>query len=367
MHFDIRKHVVALFGCLVFGTGAVFADEDEPPRLDCKPDVQNPASRFFPDIQARARELSLSPELCLALLSGDTASFESVQNRQYREFGIAAKLAAGRFLDGPQFRDWERPFDAWIEQISVGGFNNKQIPSFSSTPSITTPPESWFFFDDTARRGILEDLSEDSCGAGGDLNCKAIVDDLGNAINDYNLSYRVHTLNSTGRTLDKLSGQWDRYLESARAQTILDLALTSYLERKHFRAGYLVGPPPRQWSLLRPNLVVEHAGDAPQGEKDKLTVAVEWIGVNWWDERSPLFDIPFGISLASIYADRPDIDSGGHGVMLHIDNKYSLGWATRSGDSSFFFSVDLLKFVENKEAQFNRYKAEILESIKGSE
>ena len=41
--------------------------------------------------------------------------------------------------------------------------------------------------------------------------------------------------------------------------------------------------------------------------------------------------------------------------MLHIHNKYSIGWAKGDDDSGVFVTIDLLKMVEDKKAQINRY------------
>jgi hypothetical protein len=70
--------------------------------------------------------------------------------------------------------------------------------------------------------------------------------------------------------------------------------------------------------------------------------------------------VPFGVSIASVYADRPDFESVGHGLVIHLNNKYSLGWASRSGDNSFYLSLDLLKFIEDRQKQFVRYKENMI-------
>lgn len=364
MRYKFSYTTQLLIGSIAISFACAFALDaraDDPPTVSCKFSEPDLDSDFFPDIQKRARALNVDPDLCLAFISGDATNFESVQQERYRGFGVSAKASLRDVLSGPQFENWERPFDDWIQRMTFSDFANKDIASFSAISPITGEFASQFlfFFSDTSKTGILKDPGDATCSIKGrKVSCLDILEDLEVAINDYNVSYREHTLNRTGEILDGLSSEWDDFLTNGRSQTLLDLAVTTYFERKHFRKPYLVGPPKRQWSVLHPSLVIEHASDAMSGDKDEMTVAVEWIGVNWWGDASP-FGIPFGVSLASVYADRPNVDSVGHGLMLHFDNRYSLGWASRSGDNSFYFSLDLLKFVEDKKTQFQRYKDDI--------
>jgi hypothetical protein len=156
--------------------------------------------------------------------------------------------------------------------------------------------------------------------------------------------------------LDETAAEWDEFLTSGRSQTPLDLMLTTMLERRHLRREYLVGPPIRQWSLLHPGLVVERVSDAAPGHQLGLSVAVEWIGVNWWSERSPLFGVPFGVSLTTVISNRLGTSSVGHGVSLHFDNRYSLGWSNRDGVDGYFLSIDLLKLVDDRRRRLERYR-----------
>ncbi len=128
------------------------------------------------------------------------------------------------------------------------------------------------------------------------------------------------------------------------------------MEKDHFKQGHLVGPPKRQWTALRPNLVYEHVDGDLGGDKTKIGVAIEWIGINWWDKGSSPIKIPFGVSVASVYSDRAAVDDVGHGLMFHFNNSYSVGWSRRGGDDGFYISIDLLKAVVDKKATFEKYK-----------
>ncbi len=89
----------------------------------------------------------------------------------------------------------------------------------------------------------------------------------------------------------------------------------------------------------------------------KPALSLEWIGVNWW--KNSAIRIPFGISLASVYSDRPGVDDIGHGIVLQIDNKYAIGYSYRDGDSGFYISMDLLKLFENPQEQAKRFRKEV--------
>ncbi len=73
---------------------------------------------------------------------------------------------------------------------------------------------------------------------------------------------------------------------------------------------------------------------------------------------------PVGVSFVSVYADRSDVDDFGLGVMLHVNNNYSLGVTWRDGDTGFFLTVDLLKLFEDKQSNFQKYKDKIEKGIK---
>lgn len=314
-------------------------------------------SERFAGLQDLAQDLNR--QVCLALFSNDIDGFEQTQKRLYRDFGLEVIETASDQLGNSNITEWRKPFDGWLDRISTSEFRNKDAREMS----VITPPfgRTIVFFGDRAQAAEIGDASDRSCGPQQNERCMDVLRDMAIAVNVYNDSYASFALQSTRRRLGDLSNEWDRFLEAGRSQTLLDLIATTILERSHFKKDYLVGPPKRQWALLHPNLVYEHAEDAAPGERDELGVAIEWIGINWWSDASPLFGMPFGISLASIYSDRPGMESVGHGAMLHIANQYSFGWASRSGDSSYYLTIDLLKFVEDKQQQFDKYKQVMLD------
>jgi len=348
--------LAAILVCLSPVTALGQSDGEPDNSVQCVAPAGQASTRFA-ELQEKA--MDLNRRVCLALFNGDFDSFEETQKGLYNGFGLEAIETATEQLANSSVTDWRVPFGDWLERISTSEFRNKDIREMSVTVNLAGT--NVMFFGNTASAAEIGDALNTSCGPQRNQSCLEVLKDLAVAINVYNDSYANFALQSTRTRLGELSGEWDAFLENGRSQTLLDLVATTLLERSHFKKDYLVGPPKRQWALLHPSLVIEHAEAAMPGDKDEMAVAIEWLGVNWWSDASPLFDVPFGIALASVYSDRPGMKSVGHGVMLHLDNRYSIGWATRSGDSSYYLTVDLLKFIEDKEQQFNRYKNEMLD------
>jgi hypothetical protein len=321
------------------------------------PEADFARSRFFQELQIKA--LEVNETVCLDSIRGSRVASDQNRNSLLLAFGIEVRKAATDALAGlPIDRLWV-PFDHFIEQLSQGGYARLRLPEF--TVEVTGDEDEWliFHFDDPVRSGRIRDEAFGvACQRDFGANCDEVLDDLAAAINNYKYSYESLTAADTVAALDGLAEQWDRFLDAGRSQTLLDLSLTTVFERRHLRRGFLVAPPNRQWSLLHPDVAFEHAGDASSGERDQLTVVVEWIGVNWWGEVSPI-GIPFGVSLASVYADRPAIGSVGHGLVFHLDNKYSIGWTSRSGRDSILVSIDLLQLIDNKRERLKRYQRKL--------
>lgn len=140
---------------------------------------------------------------------------------------------------------------------------------------------------------------------------------------------------------------WHRFGEEGRFMTFIDIAFTSWIYSEEFSNGKSLPPPPKyQFFALRPSIAYEHFSAAESGDKDEMTLAVEWVGINQWDA-----DIPWGVSIASVYADRSKGRKLGHGLMLHLNNKLSVGFANRGGgDNSVYINIDLLNWFSRFDA-----------------
>ncbi|WP_156168074.1 hypothetical protein [Vibrio coralliirubri] len=149
--------------------------------------------------------------------------------------------------------------------------------------------------------------------------------------------------------------EWDNYFDNARSQTFLDRMVTAGFNRKELTKKEFALPPKLQYFLFHPNALLEYVDDASDGNQFKAALAVEWFGINAW--RSCLgANFGCGASIVSTYSDRAGVDDFGHGVMLHINNSYSLGVTTRDGDIGYFVTVDLLKIFEDKKSEAIRWQ-----------
>ena len=79
-------------------------------------------------------------------------------------------------------------------------------------------------------------------------------------------------------------------------------------------------------------------------------LAVEWLGINFWD-----WKVPFGISYTTTYVDRAGFDDKGKGIMIHINNHYAIGWAEHGDEDTVYVTIDLLKLFERKQQQYQSY------------
>ncbi|WOT04724.1 hypothetical protein [Shewanella youngdeokensis] len=183
-----------------------------------------------------------------------------------------------------------------------------------------------------------------------DLSCRQAADNLNSAIKPAFALLNAQLLRDNGQLLAELQSDWKAYIKEARYQTPLDVWLTTALQSNHFHGTDLVGPPQWQAFMLRPSLVFEHIDELKDGDKDDVSLAVEWAGVNWWKTG-------IGFSLTSVYHDRKEVDALGHGLTIHIKNKYSIGYVHRSDNNgSIFFNIDLLEWLGDSEGVYQQYK-----------
>ena len=182
-------------------------------------------------------------------------------------------------------------------------------------------------------------------------NCKDAIDNISIAFNIYSSPYKEDILKDNQELLDTMSSDWKRFIDEARNQTIVDVWFNTLLNPWHYEKDHLVSPSKFQLFLAHPAVVYEHIKDAQKGEQDKAALAMEWLGVNWWD-----LPVPIGVSWVTVYSDRSTATSVDQGIMIYIDNKYAIGWVDADEGDGIFVSVDILKMVSNKNDQFKKYK-----------
>jgi hypothetical protein len=183
-----------------------------------------------------------------------------------------------------------------------------------------------------------------------DIDCQNAIDSLNNAIKPAFSLLNSELLENNGKLLGQLQSDWKSFIKEARYQTPLDVWFTTVIQSDKFNGADLTGPPTTQWFLLRPSLVYEHVKELEKGNRDQVSVALEWVGMNWWKEG-------IGFSFTSIYNDRAETSAVGHGFTLHIKNKYSIGYVHRKDkNGGVFLNLDLLEVFGEKKKVYKKYK-----------
>lgn len=319
------------------------------------PEADSGRVTLFPTLGAEA--LRLDRDACMDLARNGSGRLGPELSRRYREFAIYVRTVATETFGDLPIENLDEPFDDFVEKLSQRRLAWSGLPELNVV--LMDSSEAWlgFHFDDRTRAGRIVSPDDDAaCESRLGMRCSAALDDLATALNAYKTAIERRSGSASAEALGKQSREWAAFAANGRSQTPLDLWLTAALERRHLDRGFLVGPPKRQWSVLRPSLVLEHVADAIPGDRNEPAIAVEWFGVNWWSTESPLFGIPFGLSLTSVYSDRRDGSDAGHGLALHFGNSYSIGWSKRDRTESVFFSIDFLRLVADRQRRLDRYQ-----------
>ncbi len=329
---------------------------DSEIKFSCKEDA-TAETKYFPDILKSAK--TLNQAICDGLLVPTRSSVtDGFPRDDVSEFGQFVKEKVNGKLGNVGLDMLPPQLDFFAATLTSGEFYPLAMPILNIKKSAEGPHAGslYFFTGNQINQGKLTSAIEGNCQAISELNptCSDVLKDLGSAIFPYQANANAFTAYDTRVKLNALGNDWDSYFDLARTQTFFDIVVTTFFEKDHFDADYLVGPPNQQWFVLHPNLVMEYADDAPDGEKFKPALSIEWLGMNYWQDS--FLGIPFGLSLTSVYSDRPGVKSVGHGVTLYFDNKYMLGYANHDGQDGFYVSMDLLKLFESKKKQVDHYR-----------
>lgn len=314
----------------------------------------DPEPKHFKSLYQQAKKLG--KEICLSY--GETINSSELA-KQYTVFASqAGKQAARAFADKSFIEDVMIQMQHFVD-VAQQGVNKNKLPSLLVKKSSNfTSKEVFFNFADWDVVGSFKTTDAD-CNLQGQPTCKALLDDLSVAIEQYKKPY-VHL---SGKKLSErtsvLRSEWDYYLETARSHTLLDATFTTFMEKDYLAQDRLVGPMQKQWFLIHPSIVIENISDASDGDEISEALAIEWIGVNWWHEDSSPIGYPFGVSLTSIFSDRASVDDIGHGLMLHFDNSISVGWADHDGSDSIYVTVDFLNLLAEKKGRWTDYRKSI--------
>jgi hypothetical protein len=176
-------------------------------------------------------------------------------------------------------------------------------------------------------------------------SCKAALRDFADNYSYAQAGFGARSAIAFSNHIGVLRTEWDEFLTNTRSQTILELALNSYLYRKH-ESERFTSPPRLQYILLHPAVVIEDVRGALDGEQTQEALMVELAGINGWREKPWYY--PTGVSVIALYADRSGNDDVGYGVALHFKGVYTLGYSVHGDEGGIFISGDLLKVFEDK-------------------
>jgi len=341
----------------------------------CK-DFNGEKSEIFSDIQNRAIEINKL--VCEALtVPKESNIMDIVKNVRLDLFAAEVKEQVTEKFKNVKFSPKSTFQTILKKQLDFFEMTLKEgvkYPSFQIDNKGKTKKKYLFYFDGNQddNFGILTYQENKKCIDETGVTCSKILNNLENSIEPYKDNLSAFISSKEKNNLSKLSNEWDAYFEVGRGQTFFDVLLTTCRESSHFEKNYLVGPPKRQWYTIHPAIVVEHLGQAPDGDELETSLAVEVVGFNFWKKCSigiPTFfwgkiplNIPFpmGAAVTSLYSDRPNINDVGLGISLYINNTFTFGWTNHGGDDNgFFISIDLLKMVDDKKTKISYYRDKI--------
>ena len=319
----------------------------------------DPEPAHFKVVYQQAR--SVGTDLCLSYGVGSISVDLAAKFDQFRGQIIRD---VSNVLHGKSFRDEVLRVLDEFSQMAEQGLDTNNLPSLVVMQDLRDfdSSENTIKFDNNDDVIAKIDFAADECRQPGEPTCSELFDALAVAIEQYKRPYSLYSGTDLQNKAQLKQAAWDEYFEQARSQTFLDALLTTSREQDYLSQGKLVGPMPRQWFAIHPSIVVENVSDAVDGEQISEALAIEWLGVNWWNEDTSPLGFPFGVSLVSIYSDRASVSDSGIGLMLHFNNSTSIGWSRYDDDENgLFVTVDFLSLFAEKKALLDTYESRIKE------
>jgi len=342
---------------IVFAFALVFAVNHSRLSAEVICDNFSPEPVYFKSLYQKGK--SLGKEICLSFGKDINSTHVLLQ---YEEFAESAIQAVSTEFAGISFKADLIAQMTHFLTLAKKGVDKSVLPTFRLAADTSDLDSTGliFQFTDWDTQGIAE-VEAVECNTSAERTCKALLESLAIAINQYKEPYVKFSALDFTKKVSVLNTLWDSYFEKSRSQTLLDAVLTTTMEEDYLAQDRLVGPMQKQWFLVHPSIVVENVSAAAEGNQTKQALAIEWIGVNWWNKQSSPIGYPFGVSLASIYSDRAGVDDSGHGVMFTFNNSFSIGWADHGGDNGVYVTVDFLNLFAEKKARWNDYRDKIQE------
>ena len=191
------------------------------------------------------------------------------------------------------------------------------------------------------------------CQNKGFSNCHDMFREMGRIGAIQNCYIKTWNSDRVAKNIYQTAERWQQFSAESRYQTPIDIWFTSFIYRDQLKnLEKLPEPPDYQLFLARPSIVIDHFDKARKGDKTEYSLSVEWLGFNRWQS-----SIPWGASITSVYSDRIDGQSVGHGLTLHLYNNFSIGVVDRGdGDKSVFVSLELMDWFGQAQQKYQAYK-----------
>ncbi|MEZ9702445.1 hypothetical protein AB4455_26590 [Vibrio sp. 10N.261.46.E12] len=303
------KLQILMYTILVGFSSIVVADSESIP-LTCSKavDLKDNFPTSFLSLQGLSVEIG--PVLCrnaLLVTDEEKTKFERALTR----FTTQAKHNITTVYPDGTFPGVQEITDDWIDQLFRYEDNHDFLNPiiFEYSPRLISVEGSTAElkfelapFHEADVRFKLDTQKETKCNETSNKTCAEAMESLSNAIKPAFIPLNTALLDHNDKHLESIRADWKTFIDKARYQTPLDVWVTTQLQQDYFGQKKLVGPPQWQAFLLRPSIVFEHIHELESGNRDDVSLAVEWIGVNWWKKG-------FGLSLTSVYHDRKEADA----------------------------------------------------------
>ncbi|PTQ86729.1 hypothetical protein [Agitococcus lubricus] len=235
-------------------------------------------------------------------------------------------------------------------------------PSFSYRKSLHATPSNSNYeltIGNNSDRVEFQNTNDTFCQKRYKNTCDDVLKDLALSVNTYKIKNAIVTIDKMLPLLKFQNTQWANFYNKSRSQTFTDLMLQTYIDKDKLRQSNFVPPSEKQYFFLHPNIVIENVNDALDGQQTNEALAIEWLGINWWQKCPIAISVACGVSVVSLYSDRSVVNDVGHGVMLHFANKYSIGVTNHDGSNGIFITADLLKAFENQNERLQTWKTKV--------
>lgn len=337
---------------LIFWSVGTIAEDDTLTTISCDPDDIILNDTYFKELQQQA--LGLATELCLHSLhlteddndnvKAEIKSFTDKASDEYIKAFPETSFPGIKKIVG-QWRHQTNHFYEDTDYTSLINILDSSQPG-NSRLKFQLPPLHEHDLDFT----LNQNLNETCANLQNANNCRTAAQQFRYALSPAFYSYRKTVLKNNKKKHDELVTSWSLFIDKSRYQWPWEVWATTQYYKDEFSGPSLVGPPKIQFFLLHPTFVVERIDNLERGSRDSVAVALEWAGMNWWETG-------IGFSLTSVYWDRKEADSIGHGFTLHIKNKYSIGFVHRDdGNNGVFFNVDLAEWLFDKKEKYKKYQ-----------